>query len=504
MLTKFIRSYKKVYLHLFYFASTVIIFAQQPESFTLADSAIASIIKIDNNGNLHYSWIKHSGGSNFHGIYYCIFDTTGTEIIPPYKISNSANVFSHHFDCGLSNLIFAWERWSFTFNSYIRGRFLNLNGDTLGGVIHYNDPAFDYYRWSPRVSYLSDTTAIVIWKADGPVYDGIYGQLIDSNLNFDGNDLLLSEDVTTDQYPPSSPRIGSNRSDSTFIITWIDDRTGIPKIYYRRFINDGTPMDSSHLVSEIPDLTYSWGHDVIVNSTGQVIICYTAEINNSHWNVYLRVLNPDGTFVGPSTAINDYPALYAASVELAIDEDDWGVMVWEGIDTTSNTSHVAAQRFSTDINLLGNIFIVTLLSEGDGIDYSVPTVDIWNGNIYTTWTTWTTYESLIKMNIIDFNNPPVEIDKNRDNILGDFSLAQNYPNPFNPLTTIQFNLPEYTLVVLTIYDLLGREIDVLINEIKSPGLHKIQWDASHVASGIYFYRLEIHNQKITNKMVLLN
>ncbi|MCH8011774.1 MAG: T9SS type A sorting domain-containing protein [Candidatus Marinimicrobia bacterium] len=260
-------------------------------------------------------------------------------------------------------------------------------------------------------------------------------------------------------------------------------------------------MDSSHLVSEIPDMTYSWGHDVIVNSNGQAIVCYTAEINNSHWNVYLRVINPDGSFVGSSAAINDYPALGAATVELAIDEADWGVIVWEGIDTATNTSLVAAQRFGSDINLLGNNFIVARLSEGGGINYSVPTVDIWNGNIYTSWTT---PESSIKVSIIDFNNPPVEIDNERDNFLDDFSLTQNFPNPFNPITTIQFYLPEHTQVVLTIYDLLGREIDVLINEIKSLGLHKVRWDASNVASGIYFYRLEIHNQKITKKMVLLN
>ena len=500
MLTNFIRFYKKVFLHLIYCASATIIFAQQPESFTLSDSAVFPIIKIDNNGNLHCSWIKHSGGSNWHGIYYCIFDTVGTEIIPPYKISNSTTAISHHFDCGSSNLIFAWEGGLFTYNSYIKGRFLNLNGDTLSGVIRYDDPAGDYYRWSPRVSYLSDTTAIVIWKAEGPVYDGIYGQLIDSNLNFDGNDLLLSEDVTTDQYPPSNPRIGSNRTDSTFIITWIDDRTGVPKVYYRLFTNDGTPLDSSHLVSEIPELTYSWGHDVIVNSTGQVIICYTAEINNSHWNVYLRVLNPDGSFVGPSTAINDYPALGAATVELAIDEADWGVIVWEGIDTGTNTSHVAAQRFSSDINLLGNNFIVTLLTEGDGIVYSAPTLDIGNGNIYTTWTT---PESLIKMNIIDFNNPPVEIDKNRNNILGDFSLAQNFPNPFNPTTTISYELPQRSDVQITIYDLLGRKVTNLVRETQDAGYRSIQWNASTVPSGMYFYQIVAGDFTQTRKMVVL-
>ena len=139
------RYYKKiVFLHLFCCASIVIIFAQQPESFTLADSAGASIIQFDNNGNLHCAWIKHSGDSNFHGIYYCIFDTAGNEIIQPYKISNSSMVISPHFDFGLSNLIFAWERWSFSFNSNIHGRFLNLYGYTLGEIIQHNDPQYDY------------------------------------------------------------------------------------------------------------------------------------------------------------------------------------------------------------------------------------------------------------------------------------------------------------------------------------------------------------------------
>ncbi|MEK0371272.1 MAG: T9SS type A sorting domain-containing protein, partial [Nitrosopumilus sp.] len=81
--------------------------------------------------------------------------------------------------------------------------------------------------------------------------------------------------------------------------------------------------------------------------------------------------------------------------------------------------------------------------------------------------------------------------------------GQNYPNPLNPVTTIQFELPEQIHVTLTIYDVQGREIDVLINKVQSPGSHKIQWDARKVASGIYFYSLETTNHQITRKMILL-
>jgi len=68
-------------------------------------------------------------------------------------------------------------------------------------------------------------------------------------------------------------------------------------------------------------------------------------------------------------------------------------------------------------------------------------------------------------------------------------LHQNYPNPFNPTTTIAFELPSTSGVTLTIYDLMGREVDVLISETLSAGRHEVRWDARDLASGLYLYRL---------------
>jgi len=94
----------------------------------------------------------------------------------------------------------------------------------------------------------------------------------------------------------------------------------------------------------------------------------------------------------------------------------------------------------------------------------------------------------------------VEIDNSDDY---DFNLFQNYPNPFNPTTIIEYSLPEYGIVNLTVYDLLGREIITLVNEEKPSGIHKIEFDANGLPSGIYFYRIKAGNYIKTNKMVLL-
>jgi len=84
-----------------------------------------------------------------------------------------------------------------------------------------------------------------------------------------------------------------------------------------------------------------------------------------------------------------------------------------------------------------------------------------------------------------------------------FMLMQNYPNPFNATTTISFTIEYPQLVTLKIYDLLGREIQTLINEDRQAGMHTVMFDASHLSSGIYFYRLQTSDYSESKRMVLL-
>ena len=84
-----------------------------------------------------------------------------------------------------------------------------------------------------------------------------------------------------------------------------------------------------------------------------------------------------------------------------------------------------------------------------------------------------------------------------------FELAQNYPNPFNPSTTITFALPTASNVNLRVYNLLGQEVITLLDGAKEAGFHSIDFDASELASGVYFYRIETDNNVETKKMMLV-
>jgi photosystem II stability/assembly factor-like uncharacterized protein len=84
-----------------------------------------------------------------------------------------------------------------------------------------------------------------------------------------------------------------------------------------------------------------------------------------------------------------------------------------------------------------------------------------------------------------------------------FNLYQNYPNPFNPQTTIRFSLPTRSRTVLSVFDVLGREVTQLINSELSAGEHTIVFDASKLASGIYVYKLDTDRGSFSKKCLLL-
>lgn len=84
-----------------------------------------------------------------------------------------------------------------------------------------------------------------------------------------------------------------------------------------------------------------------------------------------------------------------------------------------------------------------------------------------------------------------------------YYLQQNYPNPFNPVTSIKFDIPKRSNVKISIFDILGKEISVLVNEELYPGTFEVNWDASNFPSGVYFYKLLTDEFSETKKMVLL-
>lgn len=95
-----------------------------------------------------------------------------------------------------------------------------------------------------------------------------------------------------------------------------------------------------------------------------------------------------------------------------------------------------------------------------------------------------------------------EIAESQD-VLKDFNLKQNYPNPFNPTTQIEFNLPSSGDVKLSVYNVVGQTVKVLLNQQMNAGSHQVTFDASNLASGVYFYQIEFAGNIRSQKMLLM-
>ena len=96
-----------------------------------------------------------------------------------------------------------------------------------------------------------------------------------------------------------------------------------------------------------------------------------------------------------------------------------------------------------------------------------------------------------------------EIEENQNEIPNEYNLSQNYPNPFNPSTTIKYQIQDISFVTIKVYDVLGNEIATLVNEEKPAGSYEVEFDATQLSSGIYFYRLQANEFTQIKKMILL-
>ena len=118
------------------------------------------------------------------------------------------------------------------------------------------------------------------------------------------------------------------------------------------------------------------------------------------------------------------------------------------------------------------------------------------------WSIWSDLFDIKMMNGILTSIDSLSQD-NKDTNPSDFVLSQNYPNPFNPTTKIRYSISQTSNVIIKVFDILGNEIETLVNEEKLIGNYEVEFNAINLPSGIYFYHLRAGNFFETKKMILL-
>lgn len=271
------------------------------------------------------------------------------------------------------------------------------------------------------------------------------------------------------------------------------------------------------------------------NGTGND--CITIKYNTSGVQQWMQTYNGPGNSYDNARSLaidasgNVYITGYSAGVSSGADfttikYNSSGVQQW--LQTYNGPGNSDEDANSLVLDPQGNVYI-TGYSAGSGSDYDYATIKYnsqgaqqWvqryngpgnsydeartvaidtSGNVYVTGTSRGTttrrdYATIKYSQTIGIQTISSEIPS-------DYSLEQNYPNPFNPVTNIKFSVSKPGLVKLRVFDISGREIAELVNQNMNSGSYNYDFNASHLSSGVYFYRLETEGYSNVRKMILV-
>jgi hypothetical protein len=215
-------------------------------------------------------------------------------------------------------------------------------------------------------------------------------------------------------------------------------------------------------------------------------------VSNSLANVYVYSLAVSGTnlFAGTNSGVYSFTNNGAS---------------WTEMDTSLTNYNVLSLALAGE-NLFAAAGDGVYLSTDNGLSWTqvntgLPNTSVWALAVSGTNLFAGTYNSGV------WQRPLSElitaVKGNVNQVPAHFGLDQNFPNPFNPSTTINYSIPKAGLVTLKVYDVLGKEVATLVSEEKTTGNYSLVFNASKLASGVYFYRLISGNSFMTKKLILM-
>ncbi len=261
-----------------------------------------------------------------------------------------------------------------------------------------------------------------------------------------------------------------------------------------------------------PLTTIAWGKQT---TTGDVTLSDTNLVTDTIYiadNDTLSIRNPSfiklrhhGFITGAGTLVVDSGAI--------IDSDSWARMlllaaqsnhpklVWGDYEVISSITKYRIYR-KIGSGSWTNVDSTTQLYWKDN---SLSFAEVFGFGVQYKITAVSNTESSGYSNIVSASvtNSHKETTERLETILYEYELSQNYPNPFNPNTTIKYTLKKSGIVTVKVFDILGNEVALLVNEEKAKGEHSVTFDASSLASGIYFYAIRANDFNAVKKMILL-
>ena len=458
-----------------------------------ADQSVPSI-SIDGSGNFVITWQDDRNGRYYSDIYAQRYSSDGAALGANFKVNDDQESAAQRDPSistdGSGNFVITWEDYRNEIGDIYAQRYTS-DGSKLGANFKVNDDQRSLH-WFPCI-FVDDTGNFgIVWQDFRDGYSDIYAQRYSSDgtalgPNFKVND---NQEIVRQKFPSISSDGSGN-----FVITWQDYRNIYTDIYAQRYSSDGTAKGANFKVNDDQGSRSQWYPSISTDGSGNFVITWQDYLNGN--NIYAQRYSSDGSALGINFKVNDdQGSAYQDYPSISAEGSGNFVITW--LDDRNGGFDIYAQRYSSAGTKMGDNFRVTNTSKKNQY---FPDVSLWNNRIYTTWEDsrigGTGFD--IWANVLDWDNPE---NKDLPPVPTAFILSQNYPNPFNSSTKISYSIPKPGFVILKIYDILGREIKSIVNEFQNAANYSINFNASALSSGIYFYRIRAGEFMDTKKFIL--
>ena len=356
------------------------------------------------------------------------------------------------------------------------------------------------FTGSPSMGVNNNYEYFIAWNQNGVLY-----QKVDSNGKKIGNNIKVNDNIVF--AGQGDPAI-TVRTDGSYIITWHDTRppAGVDSddIYFQMFDKFGNRIGANQKVNDdVSNFNLQLSPKISSDISGRFVIAwYDDRLNNSHSEIYAQNYLNDGSKFGINYRVSESSTNYDKGI-CNIFKKENGEFLIGWTESRPFISSPYFQRYDSSGIKIGNNFLVS--NQLTTIDKIYSDLIIHNNKIISVWNDERNDPFDIYCNIRSYTNPDttVNIIQTSSSIPENFLLYQNYPNPFNPVTHLEFRISKLGFVSLKVYDILGKEVKTLVNEVKPVGIYKVLFDGSNLPSGVYFYKIEAGDFLSIKKMMLL-
>ena len=273
----------------------------------------------------------------------CIFLNTYASLSPQIEVGEKYQIVV--WEDRLSNDI----NW---FKTYIMGDIFNNDSISTAGtyLMFNNNPITDAIRSDARAGFLNDTTIVVLWDGNGDstiIQSGVYGQISSTSGNEIGDNFLITDHIS-EKTNSDRPRFVYSQGKNFFIVIWIDNSSGVNKIYGRKFDLNYKPQGSSFLISDDSAMTNMFYYSAAQDTSGNFVAVWIAD-KGKQSQIEWRWYDNNGV---PTTGVEQLTPLDTLfdsgnSIDVSVDERERVVLVWEQKTSVKFDSKIYARCFSS-------------------------------------------------------------------------------------------------------------------------------------------------------------